>query len=84
MKYRLSANNGEFLAAVASCGQAIVSGPVALVQSYIDSGALVPILTDFTRPETGMYAVYPPGRLIAGRVRVLSDALHEHFQGSDI
>ena len=84
MKYRLSANNGEILAAVASCGQAIVSGPVALVQSYIDSGALVPILSEFARPEVGMYAVYPPGRLIAGRVRLLSDALHEHFQGNDI
>ena len=62
MKYRLSANNGEFLAAVASCGQALVSGPVALLQNYIDSGALVPILTEFARPEVGMYAVYPPGR----------------------
>ena len=80
MKYRLSANNGEFLAAVASCGQAIVSGPVALLQSYIDSGALLPILTEFVPPEVGMYAVYPPGRLVAGRVRALSDALHEHFQ----
>jgi len=76
----LSANNGEFLAAVASCGQAIVSGPVALLQIYIDSGALVPILTEFERPEVGMYAVYPPGRLVAGRVRLLSDALYEHFR----
>jgi hypothetical protein len=31
MKYRLSANNGEFLAAAASYGQAIFSGLVALV-----------------------------------------------------
>jgi len=80
MKYRLSANNGEFLAAIASCGQAIVAGPVALLQRYIDSGGLVPILTEFARPEAGMYAVYPPGRLVAGRVRMLSDALHDHFK----
>ena len=81
MSYRLSANNGEFLAAVASFGQALVTGPVAFLQSYIDSGALIPVLTEFARPEVGMYAVYPPGRLVAGRVRVLSDALYEHFQG---
>ena len=81
MSYRLSANNGEFLAAVASFGQALVTGPVAFLQPYIDSGALIPILTEFARPEVGMYAVYPPGRLVAGRVRVLSDALYEHFQG---
>jgi DNA-binding transcriptional LysR family regulator len=80
MKYRLSANNGEFLAAVASCGQAIVAGPVALLQRYIDSGGLVPVLTEFARPEVGMYAVYPPGRLVSGRVRMLSDALHDHFK----
>ena len=80
MKYRLSANNGEFLAAVASYGQALVAGPVALLQGHFDSGALVPILTEFARPEVGMYAVYPPGRLVAGRVRLLSDALYEHFQ----
>ncbi|MCP4874602.1 MAG: LysR family transcriptional regulator [Gammaproteobacteria bacterium] len=79
MKYRLSANNGEFLAAVASRGQAIVGGPVAMLQKYIDSGELTAILTDFPRSEVGMYAVYPPGRLISRRVRVFSDALFAHF-----
>jgi DNA-binding transcriptional LysR family regulator len=81
MSYRLSANNGEFLAAVASFGQALVTGPVAFLQPYIDRGALVPILSEFARPEVGMYAVYPPGRLVATRVRVLSDVLYEFFQG---
>ena len=80
MKYRLTANNGEFLAAVASCGQAIVSGPVALLQNHIASGTLVRILEDFQRPSVGMYAVYPPGRLVACRVRMFSDALFEHFR----
>jgi DNA-binding transcriptional LysR family regulator len=84
MSYRLSANNGEFLAAVASFGRALVTGPVAFLQPYIDRGALVPILTEFERPEVGMYAVYPPGRLVATRIRVLSDALYEYFQGRAI
>ncbi len=78
--YQLSANNGEFLAAVASHGEAIVNGPLALVQTYIDRGELRPILQGFERPEAGMFAVYPPGRLISRRVRVLSDALFEHFR----
>jgi DNA-binding transcriptional LysR family regulator len=80
MKYRLTANNGEFLAAVASCGHAIVNGPVALLQNYLASGALVRILDDFQRPAVGMYAVYPPGRMVATRVRMFSDALYEHFR----
>jgi DNA-binding transcriptional LysR family regulator len=79
MKYRLSANNGEFLAAVASCGHAIVSGPVAFLQDYIEAGDLVAILTEYPRPEVGMYAVYPPGRLVSRRVKVFSDALYAHF-----
>ena len=84
MKYRLSANNGEFLAAVASQGGAIVNGPIDLLQAHIDRGELVPILTQYVERRAGMYVVYPPGRLVAGRVRMLSDALHAHFQGKGI
>ena len=79
LRYRVAANNGEFLAAVASRGQGIVNGPRALMQAQIDAGELEPILEDFPRPELGMYAVYPPGRLISRRVRVFSDALRAHF-----
>lgn len=79
MKYRLSANNGEFLAAVASYGHAIVSGPVAFLQDYIEAGELVEVLQEYPRQEVGMYAVYPPGRLVSRRVKVFSDALYAHF-----
>ena len=84
MKYRLSANNGEFLAAVASCGQGIVTGPLAYLQGLIEGGELVQILTSFSRQVTGMYAVYPPGRLVSQRVRVFSDALYAHFRERSI
>jgi DNA-binding transcriptional LysR family regulator len=84
MKYRLSANNGEFLAAVAKRGQGIVSGPLAFLQDLIERGELVQILTGFTRQVTGMYAVYPPGRLVSQRVRVFSDALYTHFRERSI
>lgn len=84
VKYRLGANNGEFLAAVACHGIAIVSGPVAFLQKHIDNRELVPILQQYVRPEVGMYAVYPPGRLVSRRVRVFSDALYEHFRERSI
>ncbi len=84
MKHRLSANNGEFLAKVASCGHAIVSGPVAFLGDYIEAGDLVAILTEYPRPEVGMYAVYPPGRLVSRRVKVLSNALYAHFRERNI
>ncbi len=84
VKYRLSANNGELLARAASHGLAITAGPLFYLQEYIDRGELVPILKAFPNPDAGMYAVYPPGRLVSRRVKMLSDYLFEHFRGNSI
>ena len=84
MRYRVSANNGEFLAALASHDLAVVNGPRAYLNSFVERGELVPILTDFPSPAIGMYAVYPPGRLVSQRVKVFSDALYSHFQGREL
>ena len=83
VKYRINVNSGEFLALLAIRGLALVSAPLPLLQDYIDSGELVQILRDFERPVVGMYAVYPPGRLVSRRVRVLSDTLYEYFLERD-
>ncbi|MFV2032839.1 MAG: LysR substrate-binding domain-containing protein [Gammaproteobacteria bacterium] len=84
VRYRLSANNGELLAKVASHGLAITAGPLFYLQEYIDRGELVPILKAFPNPESGMYAVYPPGRLVSRRVKMLSDYLMEYFREASI
>ena len=84
VKYRLSANNGELLAEIASHGLAICAGPLFYMQGYIKSGKLVPILIDFPRDAAGMYAVYPPGRLVSRRVKMLSDYLLESFRNRSI
>jgi DNA-binding transcriptional LysR family regulator len=82
VKPRMSANNGEVLANLAREGLGIVSGPLFYLQSYIDSGELIAILSDFPRPDTGIYVVYPPGRLVSRRVKMLSDYMLAFFQGS--
>jgi DNA-binding transcriptional LysR family regulator len=84
VKHRLSANNGELLAKVACHGLAITSGPLFYLQGYIDRGELIPILTDYSAPETGMYVVYPPGRIVSRRVKMLSDSLLEYFRDRNI
>lgn len=84
VRYRLSANNGEFLAAAAVHGNAIVSGPMAYLRDAIDRGELVQILRDYTRDTAGMYAVYPPGRLVSRRVRMFSDALGEYLGAGEL
>ena len=58
--------------------------PLAYLQNLIERGELVHILTDFSTQVTGMYAVYPPGRLVSQRVRVFSDALYAHFRERSI
>ena len=80
VKYRMSVNNGEFATAVACQGLAIISGPLAYLRPRIESGDLVPILQDFTPAPTGIYAIYPPGRQISRRVKMLSDSLYEYFR----
>ena len=84
LNYRVSANNGEFLAALAGRDLAIVNGPRAYLQAFVERGELTPILEDFPAPSVGMFVVYPPGRLVSQRVRRLSDALRAHFRDRDI
>jgi len=84
VKYRISANNGELLAKMASQNLGLTSGPLFFLQNYIDRGELVPVLSDYVIPSVGMYAVYPPGRLVSRRVKVLSDFLFEYFRDTAI
>ncbi len=80
VKYRITANNGELLAKLASFGLGLTAGPLFFLQAYIDRGDLIPVLTDCAVPTVGMYAVYPPGRLVSRRVKMLSDFLFEYFR----
>ncbi|MFT4606722.1 MAG: DNA-binding transcriptional LysR family regulator [Urechidicola sp.] len=80
VKARISANNGEALANLARQGLGIVNGPLFYLQEFIDSGELIPILIDYPRQAVGIYAVYPPGRLVSRRVKMLSDYLLAYFR----
>lgn len=84
VRHRLSANNGEFLAAVASRDCGFVAGPLAYLKGFIDRAELIPVLEQYSQPVVGMYAVYPPGRLVSTRVKMLSDALYAYFADRDI
>ena len=76
---RIRANNGEALAAAASAGLGITTGPTFILSRYIKAGSLITILDEFQRPSVGIYAVYPPGRLIPRRIQVFSDFLAGRF-----
>lgn len=72
---RLSANNGDFLSKAAISGLGIVNSPTFLINEYIRSGELRQILKGYAAEPTGIYALFPPGRLIPRRVKVLVEFL---------
>ncbi len=76
---RVHANNGEALAAAAIAGLGITAGPTFILGKHISEGSLVTILNAYQRPSTGIYAVYPPGRLLPKRVTVFTDFLGSRF-----
>jgi DNA-binding transcriptional LysR family regulator len=76
---RVRANNGEALAAASSAGLGITRGPTFILASYLKTGSLVSILNEYLHPSTGIYAVYPPGRLLPGRIQAFSDFLAGRF-----
>ena len=84
VKHRISANNGELLAKMASYGLGLTAGPLFYFQNYIERGELKPLLCDYRLNKAGMYAVYPPGRLVSRRVKMLSDFLFEYFRDKTI
>jgi len=78
---RLRSDSGEAVLQWATAGLGIAEGPSFLVSDAIDSGALEALLTDYGRPEHGIYVVRPPGSYVPGKVRVLIDTLVERFGG---
>lgn len=76
---RVRANNGEALACAAVAGLGITTGPTFILGAYLKEGSLIRILKDYRRPAVGIYALYPPGRMLPRRIQVFSDFLAERF-----
>ena len=76
---RFNADNGEALLAAALAGVGIAGLPDFLIEKHIEAGALVPLLTDYSLPDLGIFLVRPPGAFPARKVRALSDILIEYF-----
>jgi len=53
--------------------------PPHIVSDLLDSGALVPLLTDYDRPEMEIVALYPHRRQLSAKVRLFLDMLIDQF-----
>jgi DNA-binding transcriptional LysR family regulator len=76
---RVRINNGDALADMAVAGRGIVYLPSFIVSDRIADGSLVAILETYRRAPVGIHAVFPPGRLMPRRIRVLIDHLAASF-----
>jgi DNA-binding transcriptional LysR family regulator len=53
--------------------------PPYIVSDLLASGALVPLLTDYNRPEMEIVALYPHRRQLSAKVRLFLDRLVDRF-----
>lgn len=83
-RIRLSANNGDFLTRVTLTGLGITQCPTFLVDEYIRDGRLQVILKEFQGEGLGIYALFPPGRLIPRRSKILVDFLQQQYGESPV
>lgn len=81
IKPYLKASNGEFLRASAVDGLGIVLLPAFIAYKEIESGALIPLLTEYRCPQLAAYALYPQTRHLSQRVRAFVDFLVKRFEG---
>lgn len=75
LRSQINANNGDVLTEAAAQGLGITCQPDFIAQPALASGKVKEILTDFSLPELGIYAMLPSNRQIPHRVRVLMDFL---------
>lgn len=78
---RISCNNGDALARMAVAGLGLSFQPEFMVKAELNSGALVEVLTEYTRDELAILAVYLSNRHVPLKLRTFIDFLAETYLG---
>jgi DNA-binding transcriptional LysR family regulator len=75
----MSSNNGDMLHCAAADGHGIALLPTFIVGPDLQEGRLQVVLPDYSPGDLSVYAVYPPNRHLAAKVRTFIDVLVKHF-----
>ena len=75
----MCANNAEVLRDAAAAGRGIAMLPDFIAAAALKAGRLRTFLTDYKSPPLALYAIYPPTRHLAVKVRLFIDHLAETF-----
>lgn len=76
---KILSNNGQLLAEMARQGLGVLVQPDFLAEEDFASGALVPLLKEWTCGQLGLYVVYPSRAHLPIKVRVFVDHIVEQF-----
>ncbi len=79
MKSRLRADSSASLRALLLAGAGISTLDHLGVERDVQAGRLVRLLTDWTLPKGGVYAVFPPGRHVPAHVRAFIDFYRDYL-----
>lgn len=79
---RLRFASGEACIAAAAAGLGITRVPSFVAGQCFRTGAVRPVLAAFEAQPVGLYALYPPTRHLALKVRVLVDFLASCYRGA--
>lgn len=79
IRYRLCSNNGDALRVAAVAGLGIALVPAFLMRDDVSKGRLLPVLDGFEPKPLNLYAIYPPTRFLAAKVRLFIDFLAERL-----
>ena len=80
---RLRYSNAEACLQAAEAGLGIAHVPDFVAGPSLAAGRTRALLPDFAEPPGGIYALYPPGRHLAAKLRALVDFLADRFRNPD-
>lgn len=80
VRSRIHFSSPDACVSAAEAGLGIMRVPSFVAGEQVRRGLLVPVLRSFEPPPLPVQAVYPPGRHLAQKVRVLVDFLVERFR----
>jgi LysR family transcriptional regulator for bpeEF and oprC len=81
--YAVSVNDGASRVAAGRAGLGIMQAFTFVIKEDLASGALVPILEDWSPPRYPFHVVFPPNRNLSNRARVFIDWLVETFEAME-
>ena len=78
-RYIVAVNDGNTYVAAGLAGLGILKMPAFMAAGHLASGALRPILTEWTSDPIPLYIVYPPNRHLSTKLRVFVEWAAELF-----